>query len=66
MTNFEASHHPGISEVEYVNSLVDKAIAPSKIEGSSVLSAADREELSIIRLEVVIQLYGLVLLQIFS
>ncbi|XP_024366580.1 pre-mRNA-processing factor 39-1 isoform X4 [Physcomitrium patens] len=53
VTNFEASHHPGISEVEYVNSLVDKAIAPSKIEGSSVLSAADREELSIIRLEFV-------------
>nr|XP_024363656.1 pre-mRNA-processing factor 39-like isoform X2 [Physcomitrium patens] len=51
--NFEASHQPEKPQVEYVNSLIEKAIAPSKLEGSSALSASDREELSSIYLEFV-------------
>lgn len=53
--NFEASHAPGTTQVEYVNNLMDQAIAPSKVEGAASLSATDREELSSICLEVMIQ-----------
>jgi pre-mRNA-processing factor 39 len=49
--NFEASHSPGKEQVEYVNDLLERAIVPSKVEGASVLSTADREELSSICLE---------------
>ncbi|KAG0613938.1 hypothetical protein M758_6G139200 [Ceratodon purpureus] len=51
--NFEACHSPGKLQVEYVNSLMDRATAPVKVEGSPALSAADREELSSICLEFV-------------
>jgi len=44
---------------------MDKAIIPSKVEGASVLSAADREELSSICLEVMTQALSIALVLFF-
>lgn len=50
--HFEASHVPGKSEVERVDALVELATAPLRPDGSTGLSAADREEISSVYVEV--------------
>eukprot|EP00249_Psilotum_nudum_P022185 c28411_g1_i1 orf=1180-2937(+) len=47
------SFHQGNKAVDYIDSLVEEATAPTRHDGSQVLSAADREEISSIFLEFV-------------
>ncbi|CAK9216808.1 unnamed protein product [Sphagnum troendelagicum] len=54
---FETLHKPGEKQVQFVDALVEQAIAATRPDGSPGLSASDREEISTIFLEFV-DLFG--------